>query len=93
MDNNLYKIKQLLANTDLSQEDQKALYVMFSAKDDAELEPVVELFVEQPESVMLINDNFKAKKAAVLAKDKSLWDKAINDEVATLEQLTKSKKS
>ena len=66
---------------------------MFSAKDDAELEPVVELFVEQPESVMLINDNFKAKKAAVLAKDKSLWDKAINDEVATLEQLTKSKKS
>lgn len=93
METNLAKIKRLLANTDLPQEDQRALYVMFSAKDDVELEPVVELFVEQPESVVLINDNFKAKKIAVLAKDKSLWNKAIDDEVAILEQLTKSKKS
>lgn len=93
MDDNLYKIKQLLANTNLSQEDQRVLYVMFSAKDDTELESIVELFVEQPESVMLVNDNFKAKKAAVLAKDKGLWNKAVDDEVAILEQLTKSKKS
>lgn len=93
MDTNLYKIKQLLANTNLSQEDQRAVYVMFSAKDDAELEPIVELFVEQPESVMFINDNFKAKKTAVSAKDKGLWNKAIDDEVAILKQLTKSKKT
>jgi lipid A disaccharide synthetase len=84
---NLQKIKELLLNSNLSQQEQDDFFVFLSGTRDTELEPMVKLFTENPIWIEKVNKNFKAKQKAVLERLAEDWQKIINEEVLELEKL------
>ena len=86
--NNLDKIKQLLSSSELKQDEQDELYVLFSAKSDVELEPVFALFSEDPGFIKTISQNFIAKRKAIADDDPGAWQTVLQNEVKQLEQLS-----
>lgn len=89
MESNFQKIKTLLQNSTLSQNDQDDLITLFSLSEDSKLEPVVKLFLEDQNWIKKISDNYKAKQIAALEKNSDLWQKIIEDEEKQLDGLEK----
>lgn len=87
MQTNFEKISELVKKSDLSGADKTDLIFLFSlAKKDADLEPTVKLFSEDPSWIEKINDNYKGKSAAIAARSSVAWDKIIEDEERQLRQ-------
>lgn len=87
MESNFQKIIKFLRNSNISQEDQDDLIVLFSLCEDVKLDPVVKLFSEDQNWIKKISENYKAKKSAIADQDFGLWQKIIQDEEKELNQL------
>jgi hypothetical protein len=87
MRKNFDKIMELIKRSDLSPEDKIDLTSIFSlSKNDVDLEPIANLFSEDPTWIEKINDNYKGKSAAIAAHSSVAWDKIIEDEERQLKQ-------
>lgn len=87
MESNFQKIIKFLRNSNISQEDQDDLIVLFSLCEDFKLDPVIKLFSEDQNWIKKISENYKAKKSAIADQDIELWQKIIQNEEKELNQL------
>ncbi|MCD6270600.1 hypothetical protein J7J23_02345 [bacterium] len=87
METNFQKIKELVLSSDISPEDQEELLLAFFKTDDAELEPVLKLFLEDKSWIQKISDNLKAKNTAAITGDRNLWKRILQDEETQLRKL------
>jgi hypothetical protein len=86
MDAVLEKIKELILNSDLSSSEQDDLIALFADSENRNLEPMLKLFTEDPLWINKIYENYKAKRAAIIAGDAALWQKIIAEEKSQLEK-------
>lgn len=85
MSTNLEKLKKLISLSPLNIADQKGLVKLFShAKDDAELEVVVDLFEKGSKYIRIINSVCKAKIKAFKNQDKKMWKEIVLHEYESL---------
>lgn len=77
---NIEKIKELLVDSSLTEEEQKDFGALLSQSNDADLEPLVELFSDDPTWMRRLYDNYLSKKQAFALQDKELWEKILQDE-------------
>lgn len=84
---NLQSIKNILRASNLSDEDRVELELLFSRAQDADLEPVAKLFVEDAGWIEKINANYKAKQKAMNDKSLDSWQKIVEEELTQLEGL------
>ncbi len=91
METNFQKLKLILTESDLSQEDQNNLLVFFSLATDEELETTIKLFMEDPTLIEKINRNYKEKHEAIKAKDNEKWQKIIEKEEKDLKEIETQK--
>ena len=87
METNFQKIKELVLSSDISPEDQEELLLAFFKTDDAKLEPVLKLFLEDKSWIQKISDNLKAKNTAIMIGDHNLWKRILQDEETQLRKL------
>lgn len=76
---NIETIKTLVTDSDLSQEEQDELVALFSQANDVDLEPVAQLFSEDPSWMKIMSGNYRAMEEAAVTQDKARWDKLIED--------------
>jgi len=77
---NIETLKTFLADSDLPEEEQQELFEMFSKANETDLEPIIQLFSEDPKWIRILADNYQAKKDAIQSKDPQAWEKIIKDE-------------
>lgn len=87
--NNLEKLKQIFADSKLSDQEQEELINLFSSAKDGELESVIDLFSENPEWIEKISHNYKTKQQALKKGDTNLWQKIIQQEESQLKKIEK----
>ncbi len=86
METNFQKLKLILAESNLSEEEQNNLLVFFSLVADEELETTIKLFVEDPTLIEKINRNYKEKQKTIKANDSEKWQKIIEEEEKDLKE-------
>lgn len=89
---NFAKIKEILEKSDLNQEDRDNLLSFLSYAKDKDLQPLLELFLEDEKWIKIINENLKMKINALSKNDLSLWKKVIEAEEKMLNDLIDNKK-
>lgn len=89
METNFQKLKLILTESNLLQEEQNNLLVFFSLATDEELETTIKLFMEDPTLIEKINRNYKEKQEAVKTKDSEKWQKIIEEEEKDLQEMQK----
>jgi hypothetical protein len=87
MDAALEKIKDLILKSDLSLSEQDNLINLFADPLNQDLRPILKLFTEDPAWIKKINENYKAKRAAMAGGNADLWQKIMADEKAQLDDL------
>lgn len=87
METNLEKITAVLQQSELTQEDKQILLEVCTQVDDAELEGLLELFLEDNSWISIINDNFKAKRAAFESGDPLVMGEVLKKEENLLNQI------
>ncbi len=87
MNTNFQKIKELVLKSDIPLVEQEELMLAFSSAGDADLEPIFKLFSEDQSWIRKINDNYKAKHAAMVTGDTELWKRIVQDEETQLKKL------
>lgn len=83
---NFQKIREILKEGPLSEEDQNNLLMIFSVAADEELETTVKLLIESPDLIEMINKNYKEKGKAIASKDSDQWQKIVKNEEAELQK-------
>ncbi len=91
METNFQKLKLILTESNLLQEEQNNLLVFLSLATDEELETTVKLFMEDPTLIEKINRNYKEKQEAVKTKDSEKWQKIIEEEEKNLKEIEAEK--
>ncbi len=87
MDTNFQKIKELIRKSDISLSEQEGLLLLFIKANDQDLKPTLKLFTEDPSWIHKINENYKAKQAALATGNSALWQKIIQEEESQLKEL------
>lgn len=76
----LKRFSDLVNKSNLSKEDKKALIDIFSKATDEDIENALSLCMRDSYWLLIINDNFKAKKEALSSGDADLWKKILKGE-------------
>jgi hypothetical protein len=87
MDTNFQKIKELIQKSTMPPAEQEGLLLLFTKAADQDLEPTLKLFTEDSSWIHKINENYKAKQAALAAGDQALWQKIVRGEETQLKEL------
>jgi|YelNatPaOPRAMG01_1025707.scaffolds.fasta_scaffold350945_2 hypothetical protein len=87
MGTNFQKIKELIQKSDIPLSEQEDLILLFAKANDQDLAQTVNLFTENPSWIRKINDNYKAKQAALATGNSALWQKIIQEEESQLKEL------
>lgn len=87
MDASLEKIKELILKSDLSLPEQDDLINLFADSENQDLGPILKLFAEDPLWINKINENYKTKRAAMVAGNAVLWQKIIEEEKSQLNEI------
>ena len=87
METNFQKIKFLIQKSDTSLVDQEDLLLLFAKAKDEDMVSVLKLFTEDPSWIPKINENHKAKQAALIMGDSALWDRIVKEEERQLGEL------
>jgi len=87
MDTNFQKIKELIQKSDIPLSEQEGLILLFAKADDKDLESTLKLFTEDSSWIHKINENYKAKQAALATGNQELWQKIVQEEKAQLKEL------
>ncbi len=91
METNFQKLKLILTESNLLQEEQNNLLVFLSLATDEELETTVKLFMEDPTLIEKINRNYKEKQKIIKANDSEKWQKIIEEEEKDLKEIEAEK--
>ncbi len=91
METNFQKLKLILTESNLLQEEQNNLLVFLSLATDEELETTVKLFMEDPTLIEKINRNYKEKQETAKTKDSEKWQKIIEEEEKNLKEIEAEK--
>ncbi len=91
METNFQKLKLILTESNLSEEEQNNLLVFLSLATDEELETTVKLFMEDPTLIEKINRNYKEKQKIIKANDSEKWQKIIEEEEKDLKEIEAEK--
>lgn len=87
MDTNFQKIKELIQKSSLPLAEQESLLLLFTKANDQDLEPTLNLFNEDSSWIHKINENYKAKQAALATGNQALWQNIVQEEEAQLKEL------
>ena len=87
METNLEKLTAVLQQSELTLEDKQILLEVFAQVDDTELEGLLELFSEDNSWISIINDNFKAKRAAFESGDPLVMEDVLKKEEELLTEI------
>lgn len=87
MDTNFQKIKELIQKSTVPLAEQESLLLLFAKANDQDLEPTLKLFTEDSSWIDKINENYKAKQAALATGNQALWQKIVREEEAQLKEL------
>jgi hypothetical protein len=89
METNFEKIKQIIANSTISEADQIEFIESCEGVIDDQLELLVDLFIESPEWIGKVIENLKEKKDAAHQRNMKSWEDVISSEVSYLESENK----
>jgi len=87
MDLNLDKLKKIISEAKISNEDKENLIAALAQAGEQELKDVVNLLEEDSSLVELINNNLKLKAEAFRNKDKKMWKDILEEECKILDSL------
>jgi len=87
MDTNFQKIKELIQKSAIPLAEQENLLLLFTKANDQDLELTLKLFTEDSSWIHKINENYKAKQAALVTGNQALWQKIIQEEETQLKEL------
>lgn len=87
MDTNFQKIKELIQKSSVPLAEQESLLLLFTKANDQDLEPTLKLFNEDSSWIHKINENYKAKQAALATGNQALWQKILQEEETQLKEL------
>jgi hypothetical protein len=87
MDTNFQKIKELIQKSSVPLAEQEDLLLLFTKANDQDLEPTLKLFTEDSSWINKINENYKAKQAALATGNQDLWQKIVQEEETQLKEL------
>ena len=87
MDTNFQKIKELIQKSAIPLAEQENLLLLFTKANDQDLEPTLKLFTEDSSWIHKINENYKAKQAALTTGNQALWQKIVQEEEVQLKEL------
>lgn len=87
MDTNFQKIKELIQKSFVPLAEQEDLLLLFTKANDQDLEPTLKLFSEDSSWIHKINENYKAKQAALATGNQALWQKIVQEEETQLKEL------
>lgn len=86
MEENYQQIKKLVLESPLPPSDREELITLF-ANSKEDLSSLTKLCSDDPSWIKKINDNYRAKRAALIAGNSALWKKIIQTEEAELNDL------
>jgi len=81
---NIEKIKEFLKSSSLTENEREEFAALLSHENDSELEPIVELFGEDPLWIKKLYDNLVRKQQAFAGRDKDAWEAIMKDEEGAL---------
>lgn len=81
----LETLKDLISNSKLSPDDQQDLINLFSKISEKPLSYFLEILEEEPDWLVKLNANYKAKKAAIENRDREAWMNIVEEELASME--------
>lgn len=87
MDDNLQRLKTLLATSTISADDQNELLSFFAATEKDDLVAAVDLFSAEPAWIEKVSQNLKAKQKAISSRDRNLWNEIVQGEAKELQAL------
>lgn len=87
MNANFQKIKELIQQSSVPLAEQEGLLLLFAKANDQDLEPTLKLFAEDSSWIHKINENYKAKQAALATGNQASWQKIVQEEEAQLKEL------
>jgi hypothetical protein len=87
MNENLQKIKDLVAQSNIPEDEKVELIAIFSREHDSDLEDTARLFAEDPSWIQQVSDNYKSKRVAMIMGEETLWQKILDEEESLLAQL------
>ncbi len=87
METNLEKLTAVIQQSALILEDKAILLEVCAQVDDIELEGLLELFLENSSWISIINENFKAKRAAFESGDAEVMEGVLKQEEDLLNQI------
>ena len=87
MNTNFQKIKELIQKSPVPLAEQEDLLLLFAKANDQDLEPTLKLFTEDSSWIHKINENYKAKQAALATGNQALWQKIVQEEESQLKEL------
>lgn len=89
METNFEKILRLLSESSVSQNDQEIFLESCLGVVDENLELLAELFVESPDWIEKVVENFKEKREAAFERNMKRWHDIVDDEVSMLKDAQK----
>lgn len=84
------KLQKTLYSSEISHEDATDLIDLITTTKDNQIEEFSDLFTKSPKIALEFNDILKAKRMAVLNKDKKLWEETIKREENILKEIESS---
>ena len=80
MSPNLESLARLIRDSNLGEGAKEELIMLFGCLNQKDIDNVVEVFSEMPELIEKIYQNYQAKKAALVKKDRSAWEDILKEE-------------
>jgi hypothetical protein len=77
----LNKLKNLIGQSSLSENDKTYLLNLFSKAEDDHLSDITSLFEENPDLIKQLLEIYKLKEEAITKKDEKLWREVVNREL------------
>lgn len=92
MNRHLDKLEPIIARSSLSLDERQDLTSILLRADDAILQLIVDLCLEDTGLVEKLQQNYKSKRAAIAADDPDAWERIIREEEQTLREMATQNK-
>ena len=87
MNSNFQIIKDAINTSDIPEDEKVELIAMFARANNEELDETAKLFSQDSSWIQQVNDNYKAKRVAMILGEESLWEKIIKEEESFLSKI------